>query len=260
MGTPFLEIGRDGQVAVVRLNRPERKNALSMDLIAQLHEAARELRDDTGTTAVVLCGGSEYFTAGVDLADPAFAGFMNQSTDEQRRIMAAAPRMCEAWERLEQLTICAIEGFCVGGGVTLASSLDLRVMARSAWIRAPEIDYGMNMSWGTLPRLVHLVGSARTKELIILARRVGAPECREWGFAQHLADDGHAEAVAMEIAQKAAEKPRHAVAMCKETVNALATAHDRMASHMDRDQFLYSVSTPEFAERVTAFLEGKKPE
>ena len=77
---------------------------------------------------------------------------------------------------MEQITIGAIEGFCVGGGVALAVALDFRVMGRDAHLRVPEIGLGMNMSWQSIPRMLHLIGPARTKQAVILAdQRISAP-------------------------------------------------------------------------------------
>ncbi len=86
-----------------------------------------------------------------------------------RRHLKLGPRLTHAWHEMEQITIGAIEGFCVGGGVALAVALDFRVMGRDAHLRVPEIGLGMNMSWQSIPRMLHLIGPARTKQAVILA-------------------------------------------------------------------------------------------
>ena len=260
MAPRFLQIALEPPVAVVRINRPEKRNALSLRLLQELHEAARMLRERTDICAVVLTGTKEYFSAGMDLSDPAFSSLAGASLKEQRRCMSYAPRMCSAWEALDQVTIAAIEGFCLGGGVSLTCCLDFRVMAEGAYIQAPEIDYGMNMSWATLPRLVHLMGPARAKQLIILAEKVEARLAHAWGFAQWLCADGSAMQVAKEIAERVGSKPHAPVCMTKATVNAVSTAIDHTASHMDRDQFLLSVSNEESRERIAAFLRKETSE
>lgn len=246
-------VERDGRVAVVRLCRPEKKNALSLEILERLTELAREFAQDPGLSAVILTGGPEFFTAGVDLFDPRFADLANRNLTEKRIIMEIAPRACRAWEALPQTTLAAVEGFCVGGGLSLAVSLDYIIMAESAWVRAPEIDWGMNMSWGTIPRLVRLVGPARTKRMIILGEKVAASHALAWGLAQWSAPDGQALETALAVARKAAEKPAAPAAMTKETVNALSGALDQLAAHMDRDQFLLSVFDPEARKRLTGF-------
>jgi enoyl-CoA hydratase/carnithine racemase len=108
-----------------------------------------------------------------------------------RRHLKLGPRMTRAWQEMEQITIGAIEGFCIGGGVALAVALDFRVMGRDAHLRVPEIGLGMNMSWQSVPRMLHLIGPARTKQAVILAdQRISAAEAYEWGLVEELADPG----------------------------------------------------------------------
>jgi enoyl-CoA hydratase/carnithine racemase len=106
---------------------------------------------------------------------------------------------------MEQITIAAIEGFCIGGGVALAVALDFRVMARDAHTRVPEIGLGMNMSWQSIPRMLHLIGPARTKQAVILAdQRISSAEAYEWGLVEELAQSGKAFEAAMALATKIA--------------------------------------------------------
>ena len=112
----------------------------------------------------------------------AFAFF--HDIGERRRHLKLGPRLSRAWQEMEQITIGAIEGFCIGGGVALAVALDFRVMARDAHMRVPEIGLGMNMSWQSVPRMLHLMGPARTKQAVILAdHRITAAEAYEWGYS-----------------------------------------------------------------------------
>ena len=94
---------------------------------------------------------------------------------------------------MEQVTIAAIEGPCIGGGVALAASLDFRFCGEGAHFRIPEVALGMNMSWGSLPRLLALMGPARTKQAVILADdRISSAEAREWGLVEKVVPDGQA--------------------------------------------------------------------
>ncbi len=260
MDYKFLTLEQEDKTAVVRITRPEKKNALSIDLIEELSLMAEELRKRSDLIAVILTGGDSYFSPGVDLADPRLYEIFGEGLIQKRKAMEYGPRMCRAWEELDQFTIAAIEGFCVGGAVSLASSLDFRVMAESSFIRVPEIVLGMNMSWATLPRLVHLVGPARAKEIVIFAERVKAAEAYEWGFAQRISADGNALSVAKKIAELVAQRPPVQTTMTKQTINALVTVMDHLASHMDTDQFILSIGSEDFKEGVAAFQQKRKPE
>src|SRR5205085_3901244 len=104
-----------------------------------------------------------------------------------------------------QVTIGAIEGFCVGGGVGVAVARDFGVMARDGHMRVPEIGLGMNLSWQSVPRMLHLIGPARTKQAVIVAdQRISAAEAYEWRLVEEVAEPGKAFDAAMALAAKVA--------------------------------------------------------
>jgi enoyl-CoA hydratase len=118
----------------------------------------------------------------------------------------------------------------------------------------------MNMSWQSVPRMLHLIGPARTKQAVILANdRIGAAEAYQWGLVEEVADPGKAFDAAMTLAAKVAEQPPLSVAMTKLTVNRLAHALDDLAAHMDLDQFALASSSEDHKEGIAAFLERRKP-
>ena len=253
-------LGPDGRVAVVRFDRGDGINALSPEAMRQLTDAARSFEDDSNTSAVVLTGGKDAFSAGFDLKDPEGRARRGMDLGSLRRHLKLGPRLTGAWHEMEQITIGAIEGFCVGGGVALAVALDFRIMGRDAHLRVPEIGLGMNMSWQSIPRMLHLIGPARTKQAVILAdQRISAGEAYEWGLVEEVADPGHAFEAAMALAAKVAAQPPLSVAMTKLTVNRLAHALDDLASHMDVDQFALASFSEDHKVGVSAFLERRKP-
>ena len=252
--------GPEGRIAVVRFDRGDGINALSPEAMRQLTNAARSFEDDASTSVVVLTGGADAFTAGFDLKDPEGRSRKTMDLGTLRRHLKLGPRLTRAWQDMEQITIGAIEGFCIGGGVALAVALDFRVMGRDAHMRVPEIGLGMNMSWQSVPRMLHLIGPARTKQAVILAdQRISAGEAYEWGLVEQVTDPGHAFDAAMELARKVAAQPPLSVAMTKLTVNRLAHALDDLASHMDVDQFALASFSEDHKEGVEAFLGRRKP-
>ncbi|HWE07331.1 MAG TPA: enoyl-CoA hydratase/isomerase family protein [Rhizomicrobium sp.] len=253
-------LGPEGRIAVVRFDRGDGVNALSPEALRQLTGAARSFEDDGDTSVVVLTGGNNAFSAGFDLKDPEGRSRRTMDLGSLRRHLKMGPRLTRAWQEMEQITIGAIEGFCIGGGVALAVALDFRVMGRDAHLRVPEIGLGMNMSWQSIPRMLHLIGPARTKQAVILAnQRISATEAYEWGLVQEVAGPGGAFDAAMALAWKVAEQPPVSVAMTKLTVNRLAYALDDLASHMDVDQFALASLSEDHREGVAAFLERRKP-
>ena len=252
--------GPDGRIAVVTFDRGDGINALSPEAMRQLTDAARSFEDDASTSVVVLTGGKDCFSAGFDLKDPEGRARKTMDLGTLRRHLKLGPRLTRAWQDMEQITIGAIEGFCIGGGVALAVALDFRVMGRDAHMRVPEIGLGMNMSWQSVPRMLHLMGPARTKQAVILAdQRIPAIEAYEWGLVEQVTDTGKAFDAAMALATKVAAQPPLSVPMTKLTVNRLAHALDDLASHMDLDQFALASLTEDHKEGVSAFLERRKP-
>ena len=253
-------LGPDGRIAVVRFDRGDGLNALSPEAIRELTATARSFEDDGDTSAVVLTGSAKAFSAGFDLKDPEGRSRQSMDIGSLRRHLKLGPRLSQAWQEMEQVTIAAIEGFCIGGGVALAVALDFRIMASNAHIRVPEIGLGMNMSWQSVPRLLHLMGPARTKQAVIMAdQRISADKAHDWGFAQELTEPGKALDGAMAMAEMVARQPPLSVAMTKMTVNRLAHALDDLASHMDVDQYAIASKTEDHLEGVAAFLERRKP-
>jgi len=252
-----VTIKREGRIATVTLDRGNRANALSFDAMGELTEAARSFESDSQTSAVILTGG-ENFSMGFDLRDPASAEVRTVGLAERRQRMAAGPRMCQAWQDVEPVTIAAIEGWCIGGGVALAVACDFRIMGRSSTLYAPEIERGMSMSWGSVPRTVALAGPARAKRLLILAERVGADQALDWGLGEEVAEDGAVMAAARTMAERAADLPPAQVRMIKELINAHAFALGRATAAIDRDQFILSQESGDFEEGVTSFIE-KRP-
>jgi enoyl-CoA hydratase len=253
-------LGPEGRIAVVRFDRGDGINALSAEAMRQLTAAARSFEDDGDTSVVVLTGHAKAFTAGFDLKDPEGRARGDMDLGALRRHLKLGPRLTRAWQEMEQITIGAIEGFCVGGGVALAVALDFRVIAADAHLRVPEIGLGMNMSWQSVPRMLHLIGPARTKQAVILADQpISAEQAMQWGLVEEVAAPGEAFAAAMRMAEKVARQPPIPVAMTKLTVNRLAHALDDLASHMDLDQFALAGLTEDHKEGVAAFLGRSKP-
>lgn len=251
-------LGPEGRIALVRFERGNRQNALSPEAMRQLRAAARSFEDDLSTSVVVLTGRADAFSAGFDLKDAEGKSRAAMPLGERRRSLRIGPQMCQAWYAMEQVTIAAIEGHCVGGGVALGVSLDFRFCGQGAHFRVPEVALGMNMSWGSLPRILQLIGPARTKQAVILAAdRISSAEAYEWGLVEKVAPDGTVLTEAMAFAGRIAAMPPLPVGMVKTTVNRLSGALDDLAAHMDTDQFALTNTSEDFREGVDAFMQRR---
>lgn len=181
---PLLVERRDG-LAILTLNRPDRRNALSRELLARLGEVGATLAVDPSVRAVVVTGaGDRAFCAGADLKERqqmSHAEIRTQLVRYETQLgWLAAPRFP---------TVAALNGAALGGGLELALCCDLRVAVRSAELGLPETSLAIIPAAGGTQRLVRVLGEARAKELILLARRVSASEALQMGLVHRVVDD-----------------------------------------------------------------------
>jgi enoyl-CoA hydratase len=262
-GEPFgdyLTLERAGRTVVVTFDRGDGLNALSTAAMRDLTAVADHLAADTASSAVVLTG-RRVFSAGADLKErQRSSSGVTPTLLERRQALRAGPDLCAAWERLEQITIAAVEGFCIGGGVALAIACDHRIAGAGAHFRLPEVPLGMNMSWQSNPRMVALVGPSRAKRFTILGERLPAATALDWGMVDEVVPDGAALEAARALAARYAAMPPIPLRMTKQAINAAAGALNHATSYMDRDQFLLAALTEDQREGITAFLEKRPPE
>lgn len=255
MGCVTLE--KQGRIAIVRFDRGTRANALSFAAMDELTQIARSFESDAETSAVILTGRADCFSMGFDLKDAATQALVDLPLSERRARLAAGGRMCQAWQDIAPLTICAIEGWCLGGGLALAVSTDLRVADQNAQLALPEIERGLNMSWGSVPRITALIGPARAKQLILLAEQVDAARAADWGLLDAVAPAGGAMDAAHALAARAAQMPPVALRMGKQAINAASLALSGATSHADADQFALALASDDGTEGLMSFREGR---
>jgi len=240
-------------IATVTLNRPEARNAMSAELMREMIACAARVAARHDVDVAIVRGSGNCFSAGADLKDPSRWANAAQPLARQREIAALGYRMARAWEELPQITLAAIEGYAIGGGLALAVALDWRVVATNAFVSLPEIALGIPLTWGTIPRLVNLLGPAGAKRLTILCERVSAEQALATGLADFPAAPGKALKVARDVAAQVLALPRNSVRMSKESVNAYASIGAHAASHMAHDQVQLAAASPEAKAAREAF-------
>jgi enoyl-CoA hydratase len=244
-------------VATVTLSRPAKKNALSVDLMRALTHCARDLAERHDVDAVLLTGGTTVFSAGADLQDARRWADETLPLAQRRDIAATGYRLCKAWEELPQISIAAIEGYAIGGGLALSLACDWRVAADNAFVSLPEIALGIPLTWGTVPRLVNLAGPAKAKRLTILCERISSQDALSMGILDYVVAPGMALAKAQTLAQTVRAMPQTAVRMSKESVNAHALALNHISGYMAHDQIALAAGSEESkAARAKALRKG----
>ena len=252
-----LKVERRGRVAIVTFNRPEKANALNARHIEEVEHAALAFRDDAETRAVVFTGAGRHFTSGADLTEPEPAP---PTLVMQRRRRRIGQRAITALREMDQTTIAAWRGAAMGGGACVATALDFRIGSRDCFMSYPEINIGVNLMWNSLPLLVHLVGPARAKQLVMGGERVPGPRLLEWGVLDEMVDGRLVMDRALAWAEHYASRPPVAAQMIKRSVNAISSALDGAVMHADFDQHLLASATEDAAAAVDSWLAGRDPE
>ena len=216
---------RDGPVATVTLDRPDRRNALSDSLLSALAAVLTELRDDASIRVVVVTGAPPVFSAGAD------AGLRSSmSADERRHAFANRKsqfrrlfeRVTTLLENLEQPTIAMVNGHAVGGGWGLALAADFRIAAGEAQFWIPEVDLGVPLGVASTARFVRFVGPARAKEIIMECRRYPAAEAHALGLVTRVVPGDTLGEAVRDYAAKLLAKPFRPLAEMKARINTIA--------------------------------------
>jgi enoyl-CoA hydratase/carnithine racemase len=246
-----LALTVDAPLARIELNRPEKRNALSPALLQELVEAAREVDRHDDVKAVVVAGAGQSFCAGADLT--AFTG----AGGDPRTRADLGRRMAEAITGMRAVTVAAIQGRCVGGGVVLAAACDLRIAASDAVFSIPELDLGIPLAWGGVPRLTRELGPAVAKELIMTCRPFDAEEAHRLRFVNRLAEPEHLDRDATALASDLATRSAVTLRITKAAVDAAAEALVPTDGAKTDADLLASVLTDEESAAVRQrYLEG----
>lgn len=173
-----LTVERNGHVARVTFNRPDKANALNHAHLTEIEAAALAFRDDAETRVVIFTGAGKHFSSGADLTD---RGAAQHTVLARQRWLRIGERAVQAIYGMDQISIAAWNGAAMGGGACLATAMDLRIGADDCVMRYPEVDIGVNLMWKSLPLITHIVGPSRAKRLVVGGERVTASTLLDWG-------------------------------------------------------------------------------
>lgn len=248
----FVRTETEGGVAVIRIDRPP-ANALARQVSLELSEAAAAVASDDAIRAVVLWGGERIFAAGADIK-----AMVEYGPDEIASDVGALERACRDLEAIPKITIAAINGFALGGGLEVALACDVRFAAQDAQLGLPEIKLGIIPGSGGTQRLPRQIGLARARELILTGRSVNADEAQALGLVDGVAPAGEAFTLAFDGASRYAAGPTQAYAAAK---RALAAADRPLAEglEVEREAFVPLFATRDQEEGMRAFLDKREP-
>jgi enoyl-CoA hydratase/carnithine racemase len=240
-------------VGLARLNRPEARNALSPELMAELLDLVERWDADREVRSIVIAGGDDWFAAGADIKAMAERSFADTLTSPTARF----------WTRLAAVStplIAAVSGYALGGGCELALVCDMIVASESAEFGQPEILLGIIPGGGGTQRLARVMGKQRAMELVLTGRRIKAQEALDLGIVNRVAAGGAWLDSALELAEVVARRPPLAVRLAKQAV--LAADETPLAAGLDQERRLYelAMATEDRVEGMNAFIEKRQPE
>jgi enoyl-CoA hydratase len=244
---------REGRVAILTFNRPDKLNALNEEVRTDLLASLAALEGDDAIGVVVVTGaGDKSFIAGADIGE--FAG---RTPFDQRHAMRS-PRIFDAMASFPKPVIAMINGFCLGGGCEVAMSCDIRLASEKARFGQPEINLGLIPGGGGTQRLSRLVGLGQAMRLVLTGDMIGAAEARDIGLVDLVVPHDELRARTLEMAARIAGKSPLTLRVAKEAVRAGQRLSIEDGILYERDLFCLCFSSADKEEGVKAFLE-KRP-
>jgi enoyl-CoA hydratase len=252
-----LQVEITGPVALLRLNRPDRLNAVSLPLYEALTRTVRELNADRSIRVLVLTGAGRAFCVGADLKAH---GGVEPTLPERRRYIVAAQRANRVLQRCRMPVVAAVNGHAVGAGLELALSADYVVVATEAKLRFPEIALGTFVGGGTIYTLPQRVGLLRAKELLLLAEFFTPADAVQMGLASEAVPAADVLPRALEVAGRLARRAPVSVRLAKRLLNAARTEPADRLLRLEASALLTCMQTRDWREGVDAFAERRDPE
>ncbi len=242
-------------IATITINRPEVRNALNIETLAELHARLDDVEKDESVRVVVITGaGDKAFCSGLDLnivKDVTPVGGAELSMRGQV--------LCNRIESLGKPVIAAINGYAFGGGTEIALASDIRIAAETASVGLTELNVGLIPGWGGTQRLPRCVGKGKAKEMIFAGKRVDAKTAEQLRLVNMVVPADQLMAKTREFALEVAGKSPIALRLSKMLINNSTETHPEVGFGQEAEAFGLIASTEDFKEGVKAFLEKRKP-
>ncbi len=250
--TSFVELTHDGHVSTLTINRPDKLNALSREVLRDLRAAIETVAERADSRAAVLTGSGKAFVAGADIA-----AMKDMSEAEGREFAALGHGVFDAIEQLRIPVIAAVNGFALGGGCELALACDFIYASAKAKFGQPEVNLGIIPGFGGTQRLPRRVGSALARELIYTGAMIGADEALRIGLANAVFEPEALLPKALETARTIATKGPLAIAAAKRLIRDGVDVPLPEANRLEQAAFSESFGTEDQREGMAAFLEKR---
>jgi enoyl-CoA hydratase len=246
-------IEKRDKIGIVTVNRPELMNSLNSKTRKEMTEAFNKLGKDSAISVIILAGASgKAFIAGADIKEFLKLNLKTENDLKEDWIVT------EIIENLSKPVIAMIDGFCLGGGLEIAMSCDLRIASDRTKLGQPEINIGIIPGAGGTQRLTRLVGEGRAMEMIITGRMIKAEEALQYGILNFIFNPDELEDKTMEIAKTITEKSPYAIERAKRSVKSVSNMNLDKGLKFEREMFLECFNSDDGKEGITAFIEKRK--
>jgi 3-hydroxypropionyl-coenzyme A dehydratase len=211
----YIQLEPQGDIAILRINRPEALNAMNLDVLSELSKMIDIIAADGSIKAVVITGaGERSFCAGADISY-----MVNIDPMQAEKYATSAQDVINKIDRLEKPVIAAVNGFALGGGCELAMACDIRIASSNAKIGQPEVTIGIPPGWGGTQRLMRIVGPAKAKELIFTGKMITADEAYQIGLVNKVINLGSEDKIPPEAPKGDAAKEKERASEIAKTLN-----------------------------------------
>ncbi|BDB99273.1 enoyl-CoA hydratase/isomerase family protein [Saccharolobus caldissimus] len=247
-----IQIEVKENIGIIRLNRPDKLNAINLQMVEELVKALDELENNNDVKIVIITGNGRAFSAGADIKE------MLETPLEDIMKRGHMP----LWEKLRSFKkpiIAALNGITAGGGLELAMACDIIIAAESAKLGQPEINLGIIPGAGGTQRLTRTVGKFRAMELVLTGKLISAREAEAYGLVNKVVPDNSLLDEAIKLAKEIATKPAITLMLAKEAVSKAWDTLLQQGLDIERRNFYLALSTEEAKEGMKAFIEKRKP-
>lgn len=252
---PAVVVDTKAPVCRVRLNRPDKLNALNEDVRTGLLEAFSQLADDTDVRVVVIEGAGRSFSAGADLT----SGVSQTETTwaERRHASGAWQRLLELIESVPQVTVARLHGHCIGGAALIAVSCDLRIASDDLVVHIPELAIGIPLTWGGIPRLVREIGLPMARDLVMTERKLSAAEALACGFVQRVVSAHDLDEATQALVDRLIGTPAAPLAITRRMFSAIGREQAGNAGWADADLLAWSLREPEGRQAAADYVQKR---
>ena len=251
-----LKVDQAGEIMTVTLNRPP-LNLFNNEMLEELIRVWHSLRQNREARFVILTGGGEHFSAGVDLKEINDADL---TPEDARYQQLAGHELMRSLESVEQITVAALQGAVVGAGMAVAQACDFRIMTEGAYYLVPEAMVGTYYTWGCTPRLVRMTGASKAMEIVMLCEPVSSAEAYRLNLANRVVPEGTLMKATHEFIGKIAAKSPTCIRLTKKI--ALGASMEGFGNMFACEAELMQgvAHTGDTREGISAFIEKRAPE